>query len=144
MIAQEYGIKIKPASSGNLQAKSTIEIIHQVLGNIVRTYNLQEIYVDDSDSWMGILAAAAFAVRSTYHRTKQTNSGQLVFGKYMILPINHIANLRYIRQRKQTQIKKDAICENSTRINHDYHIGDKALVRRNLAYKYEALFQGPY
>ena len=125
MIAQEYGIKIKPASSGNLQAKSTIEIIHQVLGNIVRTYNLQEIYVDDADSWMGILAAAAFAVRSTYHRTKQTNSGQLVFGKYMILPIYHIVNWRYIRQQKQAHIEKYVIYKNCTIIDYYYNIRNK-------------------
>ena len=62
----------------------------------------------------------------------------------MILPINHIASWRYIRQRKQTQIEKDVICENSTRIDHDYRFGDKVLVRRNQAYKYETPFQGPY
>ena len=54
-------------------------MIHQALGNLVRTYNLQETYVDDADPWMGVLeaataaaaaaAAAAFAVRSTYHTT---------------------------------------------------------------------------
>ena len=57
LIEQQYGIKTKPASPGNTQANTTIEIIHQVLGNIVRTYNLQEKYVDDADPWMGILVA---------------------------------------------------------------------------------------
>ena len=75
--------------------------MHRVLGNIVRSYNLQETCVDDSDPWMGILAASAFLVQSTYHRTKQKIPGQLVFGLDMILPINRVANLRFIRQRKQ-------------------------------------------
>ena len=37
----------------------TIEIIHQVPGNLLGTYNIQETYVDNDDPWMGILAAAA-------------------------------------------------------------------------------------
>ena len=67
MIEQEYGIKTNPASSENTQANEIIERIHQVLGNIIRYFNLNDTYVDDSDPWMGILEAAAFAVRDTYH-----------------------------------------------------------------------------
>ena len=101
MIENEYGIKTKPVSPGNPQANIIVEIINQVLGNLVRTYNLQETYVDDAHPWSGILAAEAFAVRSTYHMTKGKISGQLLFGRDMILPINHMADWRYIRQRKQ-------------------------------------------
>ena len=73
---------------------ATIERIHQVLGNLVHTYNLQETYVDNADPWMGILAAAYFLVQSSYQNIKQKSPGQLVFGQYMILLINHIANWR--------------------------------------------------
>ena len=52
-------------SPGNPKADVIVEIINQLLGNLVRTYNLQETYVDDDDPWIGILAAAAFVVRST-------------------------------------------------------------------------------
>ena len=45
LIESEYGIKTNPASHGNPQANSSIEIKNQVLGNAVRTYNLQETYV---------------------------------------------------------------------------------------------------
>ena len=82
-------------------------LVHQVSGNLVRTFNLQETYVYDTDLFMGILAAAAFAVRSTYHRTKEKIPGQLFFGRDMILRINHVADQGYIRQRKQTQINND-------------------------------------
>ena len=117
-------IKTKPTSPGNPQVKATIERIHQLLGNIVRTYNPQESYVNDAYPWMGILAAAAFLVRSMYHLTKQNILGQLFFRQDMIIPINQIVNWVYIRQRKQAQIEKDLICENSTIINYDYNIGD--------------------
>ena len=62
----------------------------------------------------------------------------------MILPINYIVNWIYICQWKQEQIEIDVICEISTRIDHDNNIGDKVMVRRKYAYKYETLFQGPY
>ena len=104
LMEQEYGINTKPASPGNPQANATMERVHQVLGNIVRTYNIQETHVDEAYPWMGILAASGFVVRSMYHRTKQKILGQLVFGRYMTLPIYHISNWRYIRQQKQTQI----------------------------------------
>ena len=71
LIEQKCIIKTKPAYSGNTQANATIERIHQLLGNLVRFYNLQETCVDDADPCMGILAAAAFEVRSTYHRTEK-------------------------------------------------------------------------
>ena len=41
IIEQEYGIKMKPTLSGNPQENATIKKIHQLVGNIVRTYNLQ-------------------------------------------------------------------------------------------------------
>ena len=100
MIEQEYGIKTKPDSSGNSQANATIDRIHHFLGNLVRTYYIQETYVDDADPWMVILASAYFVVRSMNYRTEQQSPGKLVFGRYMILPINNIANWRYICQRK--------------------------------------------
>ena len=90
-----------------------------MLGNIVRTYNLQEKYVDDADPWMGILAAPQFSVQSMYHWNKQKIPGQLVFGRDMILPTNHISNWRYIRQPKREQIEKEVIRKNSTRIDQD-------------------------
>ena len=65
----------KPTYPGNPQANAIIERINQVLGNLVRTYNIQETYVDDADPCMGILLAADFAVRSTYHQTKQKSPG---------------------------------------------------------------------
>ena len=53
--------------------------IHQLLVNIANIYNLQEKYVDDADPCMGILSAAAFAVRSTYQNTKGKSPGQKDF-----------------------------------------------------------------
>ena len=101
MIEKEYVIKTKPTSSGNPQANAIIDIIHQLLGDLIRYFNLQDTYVDDADPWMIILATAAFAVRATYHRTKQKSPCRLVFGRDMILPINRLENRIIICQRNR-------------------------------------------
>ena len=62
----------------------------------------------------------------------------------MILPRNHVANWRYICQRKQAQIEKDVIREKSTRIKYDYRVGDKFMLKNKAAYKYETPFRVLY
>ena len=91
---------------GKPQASETIEISHQVISNLSQTYNLHKPYIYDTDSWMGILAAAAFLVRSKYHRNRGKSPGQIKFGRYMILPINHILDWKYICESKIAQIDK--------------------------------------
>jgi transposase InsO family protein len=81
MLKNDYGIKRKPITVRNPQANAIVERIHQVIGNIIRTFELQDNYLDEEDPWKGILSAAAFAVRSTYHTTLQKTPGQLVFGR---------------------------------------------------------------
>ena len=80
---------------------ATIERIHKVLGDLVKTYSLYETYIHDPDPWMVILAAAAFVVISIYHHTEDKNPGQLVFGRNMILPINQLVDWKCILQCKQ-------------------------------------------
>ena len=62
----------------------------------------------------------------------------------MIPPINYVADWRYIRQRKQTKINKYADRENTTRIDHNYRVGDKFMTNMSSVYKYETPFRGPY
>ena len=50
----------------------------------------------------------------------------------------------YIRQHKQTQINKDIICENTTKIYHDYRVGDKVMTIDSSTFKYKNPFEGPY
>ena len=93
---------------------------------------------------MRILVAAAFTVRSTYHSAKVKIPGKLFLGRDMILPINHIENFRYIRQRKQAQIEKYFIRKNSTIIDHNYIVGDRVMIRKYADFQYETSFKGPF
>ena len=97
MIEKLYIINANPYSSRKPQANETIEIIHEVIGNLLQLYNPHETSVDDADPCMGILASAAFVVRSTYHRNKGKSPGQLVFVQDITTPINQIADCKYIK-----------------------------------------------
>ena len=144
MIKEDYGIKDKPITVRNPQANAIVERIHQVIANIIRTFELEDNYLDEDDPWKGILSATAFAVRSTFHTTLRKTPGQLVFGRDMILNIQHVANWEYIRARKQKLIDKNNSIENKTRIPYEYQVGQLVLLRKGTENKYEAPYQGPY
>jgi hypothetical protein len=70
MCVNDYGIKRKVISTRNPHANAIIECAHQTLGNLIRSFQLQDKpYYDLDDPWGGILTAVAFALRSTYHMT---------------------------------------------------------------------------
>ena len=62
MVKTDYGIKCKPITVLNPQANARVERVHQVIGNMIRTYELEDNYLDENDPWGGILSATAFAV----------------------------------------------------------------------------------
>ena len=144
MVTKDYGIKKKPITVRNPQANAIIERVHQTIGNIIRTFELETNFLDNNDPWAGILSATAFAIRSTYHTTLQASPGQLVFGRDMIFNIKHVANWQTIKQRKQNLIRLNNIRENSKRKAHTYWAGDQVLLERHQPNKYERPYDGPY
>ena len=70
-------------------SNAILERVHQVLGNLVRDFNIQQTYVDKKDRWKVILAAAAFAIHSTTNSQKGYSLGQIIFDRDMIIPIKH-------------------------------------------------------
>jgi hypothetical protein len=75
MIKEDYGVKAKPITVRNPQANAIVERVHQVIGNIIRTFELENNYLDDNDPRKGILSATAFAVQFTFHTTLQNTPG---------------------------------------------------------------------
>jgi hypothetical protein len=105
-----------------------IERVHQVLNNCIRTYEVEERELDERDPFGPFLAAAAFAIRSTFHRVLRASPAQLVFGRDMLLPVQFQADWALIHENKQRQIMKDNNRENAKRITHEYRVGDKVLL----------------
>jgi len=140
----DYGIKRKPITVRNPQANAICERVHQVIGNIIRTFELQTNYLDEDDPWKGILSATAFAIRCTYHTTLHSTPGQLVFGRDLIFNIQHAANWDIIRQHKQKLINKNNARENANRIPHQYKAGDQVMLHIGTENKYEQPYSGPH
>ena len=87
---------------------------------------------------MGIIADSEFEVHFIVHTLKVYTKGQLVFGRDMVLPIKHIANWKLIRQSKQAQINYDNVRKNKNRLDHDYQVRYRSMIRNNVSYKYQS------
>jgi hypothetical protein len=145
MCVNDYGIKRKVISMPKPQANAIVEHAHQMLGNLIRSFQLQDKpYYDPDDPWRGILMAIAFALRSTYHMTLQAMPGQLIFGRDMVLYVQHLTDWTAIKACKQQIICKNNRIENLKQIPHHYQVGDLVMLENNRANKYEQPYSGPY
>ena len=109
-------------------SNAILERIHQVLGSLVPTFNVQQTYVDKNDPWTSMLDAAAFVILSTTSRIKGYSPGQLIFGRDMILPIKHRVDWELICQQKQMQINRHKARDNKHIVYYDYKVGDKVML----------------
>ena len=89
LIETEYRITAKPSTLENTIFNAILEQINQVIGNLVRTFKIQQTYIEKNELWTGILGEAAFVIRSTTSRQKGYILGQLIFGRDMILLKKH-------------------------------------------------------
>ena len=58
-----------------------LETVHQVKADLLRTFDLQNIYLDKEEACSGILAATYFSLHGMYHTTLHTTPVQLVLGR---------------------------------------------------------------
>ena len=92
MMANDYQIQCNSISIRNPQANTIVERIHQNIGNIILSFIIQQMDLDNENPWEGIFCSTMFAIRSTVHTTTQHAPSQLVFGRHTILNINQEAN----------------------------------------------------
>ena len=145
MIQDDYGIKKRPITKRNPQANAIIERIHQTIGNMIRTFEITEQEVDESDPWSGLLSAVMFATRATYYSTLKATPMQLVFGHDAILNTTFEANWKNIKDNKQKCIHQNNVQENKSRIAHTYHLRGKVLFKEIETNKYgNNPYSGPY
>jgi hypothetical protein len=84
-LCKSYGIKHKPTTVKNPQANGILECVHQVLGQMLRT---AEIDMANSVTPYDInvfLGNAAWEICSTYHMVLKTSPSAAIFGQYMSL-----------------------------------------------------------
>jgi len=92
-LCENFNLQKCKSGAWNPQANSILEHIHLVLGNCLRTFDLDEGDLDEDDPWEEFLTAAtAYAIQSTVHTTLGATPGQLVLGSDMILLIEYQAD----------------------------------------------------
>ena len=73
-----YGLKHKSTTEKNPQGNSILETIHQVVANMLRSFDLDNQELDEHDPFGEYLAQVAWAICCTYHTALEATPGQLV------------------------------------------------------------------
>jgi hypothetical protein len=76
------------------------------------------------------LSDAAWAVRSTYHTVLKASPGAAILGQDMLFDIPFIADWRKIGEYRQRLTDFSNAHENKGRIDYDYKVGQKVLLRK--------------
>ena len=76
------------------------------------------------------MADAAWAVRSTYHTVLKASPGAAIFGRDMLFDILFIADWQKLGEHRQQLTDLNNACENQGRIDYDYKVGQKVLLRK--------------
>ena len=63
MVTRDYHVKAKPITTRNSQANAIVERVHQTMGNMIRTFEIQE-FESMEDGLKGIIHAVMFAIKS--------------------------------------------------------------------------------
>jgi hypothetical protein len=124
-LCDSYGIKRKPITIKNPQANAICERVHQVLGTMMRTSEIDmansvepadiDIFIDN----------AAWAIRSTYHTVLKASPGAAIFGRDMLFDIPFVADWKQFGDYRQHQTDRNNKRENNKRVDYDYKVSDK-------------------
>jgi hypothetical protein len=77
------------------------------------------------------LSDAAWAVRSTYHTVLKASPGAAIFGQDMLFGIPFIADWQKIGEHRQRLTDVNNAREKEGRIDYDYKVGQKGLLRKD-------------
>jgi hypothetical protein len=105
-----------------------LEHVHQVLGQMLRTAELDmanSVTPNDVDVF---LDNAAWAIRSIYHMVLKASPGAAIFGQDMLFNIPFVADWRKIGDQQQLLTNHGNQQEKAKQIDYDYKVGDKVLV----------------
>jgi hypothetical protein len=112
----------------NPQVNGILEHVHQVLGQMLRTAELDmanSVTPDDVDVF---LDNGAWAIRSTYHTVLKAYPGAAIFGRDMLFNIPFVADWHKIEEQRQSLTDRSNQRKNTKRIDYDYKVRDKVLV----------------
>jgi hypothetical protein len=123
-----YDIKRKPTTVKNPQTNAILGRLHQVLGQMLRTAELDMAKTVTPDDVDVFLDNAAWAICSTYHTVLKASPGAAIFGCNMLFNIPFIVNWNKVEDYRQHQTDLNTARENSKQVNYDYKVGNKVLL----------------
>jgi hypothetical protein len=118
-LCESYGITRKPITVKNPRANSILECVHEVLGQMLRTAELNmadSVTPNDVDVF---LDNAAWAICSIYHTVLKASPGAAIFGCDMLFNIPFVA---------ESLTNRGNQCKNTKCIDYDSKVGDKVLL----------------
>ncbi len=123
-----YGITRKPTMVKNPWANGILERIHQVLGHMLCTAELDRASSVTPNDVDVFLDSAAWAICSTYHRVFKASPGAAIFGGDTLFDIPFIADWSKFGDWWQLLTNRGNQQENAKRIDYNYKVGDKVLM----------------
>jgi hypothetical protein len=146
-LCMTYSIERKPTTVTvkNPQANAILERVHGVFGDMLRTSGLDMSETVTNDDIDDFLTNAAWAIRSTHHTVLQSTPAAAVFGRDMLFDIPYQADWAAVGRRRQELVDRNSARENARRIDYDYRIGMKVLLRTDgILRKAQDKKKGPY
>ncbi len=142
-LCKTNGIKRKLTSIKNPQAKAILERIHAVFTNMLRTAKLDMAELVNASDINIFLADATWAIRFTHHTVLKASPGAAIFGRDMLFDIPFIADWwKTIGEHRQRLTDRNTDRKNEGRIDYDYKVGKKILVRnKGILRKAQSMWQ---
>jgi hypothetical protein len=100
-----------------------------VFTNMLRTAELNMVKLVNASDIDIFLADAAWAIRSTHHTVLKASPGAVIFGQDMLFDILFNADWKIIGEHRQRLTDLNTARENKGRIDYDYKVDQKILVR---------------
>jgi hypothetical protein len=117
----------KPTTVKNPRANGILERVHQALGQMLCTAELDMADSVTPNDVNVFLDNAAWAIRSIYHTVKASPSAA-IFWQDMLFDILFVADWHKIGERRQSLTNRGNQRANAKRIDYNYKVGDKILV----------------
>jgi hypothetical protein len=112
----------------NPRANCILELVHQVLGQMLCTAELDMADSVTPDDVNVFLDNTAWAICSTYHMVLKASPGAAIFGQDMLIEIPFVADWRKIGEQRQSLTNRGNQRKNAKCIDYDYKVRDKVLV----------------
>ena len=112
-------------------ANAILERVHQVIMTMLCTAEIDmadSVATSDIDTF---LTNASWAIRSTYHTVLKASPGAAIFGRDMLFDIPYIADWNKVGEHRQRQTDLNTSRENNSRVDYDYEVGGKVLIRKD-------------